>query len=194
VIGTEAQRSLINMWSDCTGRLHINYCSSVPKNISTDYRHRSNEIKKRKINRTFSSSLKCNFDVLAQLYYLRVPLKQCVRRIHTGQGLSLRSDSTERGKSNRKLGRQKYFGKNLRLIKHSAVACLGRQTLPRFSRMNLFMSFSLASSFLCEAHCCTACVVPTPDVRFQRSRTNRLSVLDLNLRPTEHTAPEYATM
>ena len=29
VIGTEAQRSLMNMLSDCTGRLRINKCSSV---------------------------------------------------------------------------------------------------------------------------------------------------------------------
>jgi hypothetical protein len=84
VIGTEAQRSLMNMSSDCTGRLRINKCSSVAENISTDYRNRSNEIEERKINRTFSFTLKCNFDVLAQHYYLRVQLKN-VREIHKSQ-------------------------------------------------------------------------------------------------------------
>lgn len=84
VIGTEAQRSLMNMSSDCTGRLRINKCSSVAENISTDYRNRSNEIEERKINRTFSFTLKCNFDVQAQHYYLRVQLKN-VQEIHKSQ-------------------------------------------------------------------------------------------------------------
>jgi len=70
--------------SDCTGRLRINKCSSVAENISTDYRNRSNEIKERKINPTFSFTLKCNFDVMAQLYYLRVQLKN-MRGIHKSQ-------------------------------------------------------------------------------------------------------------
>jgi hypothetical protein len=72
VLGTESQQPLMNMSHDCAGRPHINICSRGAKNISTDYRNRSNEqkfiLKREQISFTNTEQRKPSILRLLKLY------------------------------------------------------------------------------------------------------------------------------